>query len=416
MINKLFKILLSIPLFILIGIVLFINWKISNQPSQKVIGNGNISRDVLKELRGLKSALKQGADNDMQKIYPEGYVFINALYGLAWCNILQDLKSTSDSLFNEGHPEIQQAWDKVNSDIGRYPFSEDLPLAYGAFYMGWNTYLLGKKLSVEKDEHRNPEEVELFKRQCAQIDSALKKYTYPVSYSGAAWPADGVVCVATLAQHDKLFPKQYSESIRTWITDVKAKLDQYGLIPHSINPGTEKPIQAARGSSQSLMLIFLKEIDSAFAENQFVIYKKNFVDNKLGLTAIREYPKDSFGFGDVDSGPVVLQLGSAATIVGMQTAERYGEHELATKIFHAIDAFGFAKQNDESKSYLLGLLPMADAFIVWGHSTLPIQKMPGDFMAFHLYSFILIIAVSILLWLLFRPKKPSSERSLHIPW
>src|SRR6187402_744043 len=129
---------------------------------------------------------------------------------------------------------IQKAWDKIDSDVGRNPFSEELPLAYGAFYTGWSTYLLGKKLSIEQATDRNAEEVALFKRQCERIDSSIHERIYPVSYYGAAWPGDVLVCIASLSLHDKLFQVKYAPSIKQWLENVKTKLDYHGLIPHAI--------------------------------------------------------------------------------------------------------------------------------------------------------------------------------------
>jgi hypothetical protein len=73
-------------------------------------------------------------------------------------------------------------------------------------------------------------------------------------------------------------------------------------------------------------------------------------------------------------------------------------------------------QKDESKTYLFGLLPIADAFIAWGHSAMDMKSSETSFTSFHIYSLVLILILSALLWFLFKPKKPSSEGSLHVPW
>jgi len=46
----------------------------------------NRSEDVKKQLSYLKTEIhdKQLAER-MQQLFPEGYIFTNALYGLAWC-------------------------------------------------------------------------------------------------------------------------------------------------------------------------------------------------------------------------------------------------------------------------------------------------------------------------------------------
>ena len=133
-----------------------------------------------------------------------------------------------------------------------------------------------------------------------------------------------LVSVASLSLHDKLFEPKYAQTIRDWLEKVKNQYDVNGMIPHSVRPSDGRPIEKARGSSQALMLIFLRDIDQQLASDQFKLFKEKFIDTKFGLTGIREYPKGEFGMGDVDSGPVVFGFGGAATIVGMQTLFLYG--------------------------------------------------------------------------------------------
>jgi hypothetical protein len=145
-------------------------------------------------------------------------------------------------------------------------------------------------------------------------------------------------------------------------------LDKNGLIPHSINYKDQKIAEEARGSSQSLILIFLKEIDADFATEEFKIYQSLFIDTRFGLRGVREYPKGNVGAGDIDSGPVVLQMGGAATIVGLQTTSVFDKSEISSTISSTIEALAFPCQNKLEKFYLFGSLPMIDAFVAWSHS------------------------------------------------
>ena len=56
---------------------------------------------------------------------------------------------------------------------------------------------------------------------------------YLESYAGQAWPADNILCIASLSKHDKVLPPQYKSTISTWVTRIKGKLDaKTGMIPH----------------------------------------------------------------------------------------------------------------------------------------------------------------------------------------
>lgn len=57
-------------------------------------------KDILLQLNFMESAIKyENLGERMQQIFPEGYVFMNALYGLAWCEVAlsdtNDLKTKS---------------------------------------------------------------------------------------------------------------------------------------------------------------------------------------------------------------------------------------------------------------------------------------------------------------------------------
>ena len=416
MINKILRFIFALPIIIILILVLFINAKLYDTSELAVVSDDTLNIELIAELRGVKNALANNADENMQQLFPEGFLFMNALYGLSWCNFI-DGQGPDSKYYHEGMQEIQSAYNNVNSAQGRSSFNADLPLAYGAFYTGWSTYLLARKLSLEQPGTRNVDEERYFKNQCLQISNAVQGNPFPVSYSGGAWPADAMICIAALSLHDQIYTPLFKEVIAAWIVQVKSNLDHYGLIPHAVNASTGKVVENARGSSQSLMLIFLRGIDESFADEQYKIYDTTFLEARFGLSGVREYPRNEPGVGDVDSGPMVFGMGSAATIVGMGTLYQFNDNLKGDRIERTVEALGFPLEISGRKLYLFGALPMADAFICWAHS---LQKSfrtsSPDFTAFHLYSATVFLVLVILLYFFLKSEKPSSERSLHIPW
>ncbi len=403
MVNRIIKFAFALPIVFVLLITIIVNVRLHTADVNPV-------KDLKAELQGLKHSLDNHADATMQKLYPEGYVFFNALYGLSWCNYLTHF-AHGDS--TAAHKEIQRAVDNVNSENGRAVFDRDLPIPYGAFYTGWSTYLLGKKLSVEKPAARATVDIELFKQQCDIVAKGLETKTFPASYPGRAWPADAVLCASSLALHDKLFEPTYQELIQQWVVRVKSHLDSNGLIPHEVIPATGKIIEEARGSSQSLMLAFLRDVDDEFFHDQFVRYKEHFFDSRLGLIGIREYPVGRYGLGDVDSGPVVLQMGASATIVGLYAISYTGD-AATIKLYRELEALGMARHVGNEKNYLFGMLPMADAFIAWSHSASSRLNMSSsNFTTFHLYSIAICFLCVGILWLFWGKR---NKTTLHIPW
>ncbi|MEZ4886330.1 MAG: hypothetical protein R3E32_16460 [Chitinophagales bacterium] len=370
MISKLLKWCLKlIPVLLLLGII-YLNYSLYYHPTFKATDRGVYNEDVYQQLNFLKFALRNGAGDEMQSLFPEGFVFINSLYGLSWCNLIRYLDRDSP-IYKEGIDEISWSIKEVNSPKAKQIFPENLPLAYGVFYKGWSNVLLGSKLAVQSEEDRDSSDIRLFKQYCSQISTVLSQSNSPYleSYHGQAWPADMMVAMASINIHDQIFEEEYQSTIEEWVIKVRQKLDvETGLIPHSVEAISGNTFEGARGSSQSLMLNFLKDIDGGFAQEQFKRYKELFLDSRFFLLGIREYAKGQRGRGSIDSGPVILGIGGAASIVGQRTMGKYESWDTYEGLRNCIEGFGVAYTFNAKKRYVFGQLPMADAFIAWSNS------------------------------------------------
>ncbi len=359
---------LFIILFILI--ILFINFKLLFTPGQNNLEK--IFESAHKQLNFLEPQVhEKHLAEQMQYIYPEGYVFANVLYGLSWTEISK--KPDPDSiLFLHAQKEANYALARLQSDSAKTIFDKQQQPEYGIFYRGWVNYLLGKMIQahIVKDTIS----INLFKQNCAEIAAAFSNATtpYPDSYVNMSWPADACVAMASLQLYNKLYTPLYDTLIQNWIENVKVHLDTAtGLIPHQSASGTGNTLEGARGSSMSLILIFLAEIDPVFAQQQFVIYQKQFQHTILGLPAIREYPAGTSGTGDIDSGPVVFGMSFTGTIVGIGTFAKFGATNQSRKLSACTEAFGFPVSFNNKKQFALGKFPIADMFIVWSRLQAP---------------------------------------------
>lgn len=391
----------------LAGLLLYFNAAFYSSPGFEDSGNGKYNADVYHQLKYLKKEMHAGAATEMQRLFPEGHLFMNALYGLAWADLVANLNdgqsSTEVPIRTEAEKEITWALAEMDSPKGRRIFQEKLPLSYGVFYRGWSNYLRAKQLEITAKDHRLATNLSRFKVDCDSIAAAFDTTEGPYleSYFEGTWPADNVLAIASLVAYDRVFnSSRYKETVADWLLKAKANLDdQTGLIPHIWYPG--QPAQSARGSSQSLMLCLLPEIDATFAKEQFSLYEQHFVTRRLGLPGIREYPAGTDGNGDIDSGPVIWGIGGAASVVGQRAAAANGQDDLYLGLRNSLEAFGAAHTFFGKKKYLFGQLPMADAFIVWGNS---IEKVPagGRFpkpWAIHLASLLFLLLLG---WLVRR--------------
>lgn len=372
-------------------------------------------KDILRQLKFIGSELKSNnLGNRMQELFPEGFVFTNALYGLAWCELANSDIGKDKNLKNKAINEALFAYNEINSDKAKSIFDKNLNPENGIFYIGWQNYLLSKILKldttfVDANNYKN-----IFTEQCDGIIDALHRNSSPFlqSYNNQSWPADMFVAMASISNHDKIFKPKYENEKNNWIKNVKNKLDpKTKLIPHKVNSHTGETLEGARGSSISLIIRLLAEIDHEFAIEQCQLYKLNFASTTFGLPSISEYPKGQTGDGDIDSGPVIFGVGFSGTIVSIGTFSNLDDFDLAEQQYKTINAFGFGYKSEGGKKYVFGLMPIADAFIAWGRATeLNNSRSINHYsntwqIKFHLISFMILLV----LWILFFYKRILSK-------
>lgn len=321
---------------------------------------------VLAQFHYLKGRMHEGAPQEMQGLFPEGAPFAYALHGLASCNLSSRVDG---ALRQELLDEARWCLEQLDSDDVKGRFPALLPPDHGAFLSGWTAYLHGNMLRALAATERTEDDIARFRSRCDTIARTFINSDQPFieSYNGMAWPADAMVCIAALTQHDALFSPAYSSVIQDWVRDAKGRLDERGMLPHAWDPVRDVSRSAARGSSMALMNVFLPAIDHGSAEMQFTLFRQHFLTERFGLPAVREHREGTHGAGDIDSGPLIMGIGPAATIVAVGACRMNGDAFHAHEFASVVEAFGFAVGRKE-RAYLFGALPIADLFIVWCRS------------------------------------------------
>src|SRR5688572_27179613 len=93
---------------------------------------------VRRQLAFLRAALDDGAAEKAQELYPEGYFFAHALYGLAWVEL--GLRAPAGRRATALR-EAGWALGRLDSPAGLAPFSEGLTPPFGVFHQGWSNWL-----------------------------------------------------------------------------------------------------------------------------------------------------------------------------------------------------------------------------------------------------------------------------------
>jgi hypothetical protein len=318
------------------------------------------------QLAFLRAQLDDGAAQDAQQLFPEGYFFLHVLYGLAHV----DLGRTAADPAEDAR-EARWALAQLESPAGRAPFDAGLTPAYGVFYQGWTNWLRGGVLSLGPDAALRRDFESAAAVLAAAFDAAPTPYL--AAYPGQAWPVDSTVAVASLRLHDKLLPPRYAGTVDRWLAGVRQRLDPAtGLLPHTVDPVSGAPTSVARGTSQSIIQRFLVDVDPAFARSQYLRFRTLFVVRPLRLgPAVREYPVGTDGPADVDSGPLPLGVSLSATAVTLGAAAVQGDGRLAGALANYGELIGVPVSTPWSKRYAAGVLPIGDAFLAWSKTARP---------------------------------------------
>jgi hypothetical protein len=224
---------------------------------------------IRRQLAFLRAALDDGAGDEAQRLFPEGYFFLHVLYGLSWVELgMRGPVGERAAVLREA----RWALGRLDSPPGRAPFNPDLTPSYGVFYRGWTNWLRGAVLSLQPAGQRDTAELHRFTDDSSALGAAFDASASPylAAYPGQAWPVDSTVAVASLRRHDALLPARFGDTVRRWLHQVRQRLDPTtGLLPHRVEVDTGNPVEVSRGSSQSIIERFLVDIDPVFAREQY---------------------------------------------------------------------------------------------------------------------------------------------------
>lgn len=309
--------------------------------------------EALPRLAFLRDSLEHGSAEEMQQIFPEGYLFSHLLYGLSWVQV----GLRSPAVRPRAVAEARWALSHVDSPAGRAPFDASLDPPYGVFYVGWSTWLRGGIVALSGSADPR------FDSDGLALAAAFERSPEPFlpAYPGQAWPCDSVVALAAIALGDTLNGTSHDSLFARWLSLANSRRDpSTGLLPHTATPGS-----GARATSQVIILRFLHEFAPAVGAADWVAFTRQFGSDIPGVPGIREYPRGVDGSGDVDSGPLPFGLSFSASAVALGDAVLYGDSRTASALTGLAEATGLPFSWGGRKRYAFGLLPIGDAFLLW---------------------------------------------------
>lgn len=379
------------------------------------IGFGPLPDRAERQLEFLDAALASGRDTEMQGLFPEGEYFTRVLTGLAEAQVAAQLGAGPRSAGYLARARTRLAAIETPESVA--VFGSGMTPEHGIFAAGWSLALavaIARASDSDTDRAAARERADV-------VHSALRQgqpeSPFPASYPGQFWPCDSVVAAGALAQAMSLLDLPWRDDLADWRERALAAADpDTGLLPHQVDDRAAA-LTGPRGSSQAIIQTFWPAVDDVVGvkDDQWQRFSDRFVTSRTGLVGILEYPSGTGGSADVDSGPLIFGVSLSASAVGLAAARANGDRDLAGRLTRQLELFG-VPAGVRTTRYLFGVLPVADAFIVWAR-TVPAGEVALDsgsgrsawFAAWAMPS-ALLLAAGVVLW----PRKPGKQgRTTH---
>jgi hypothetical protein len=148
------------------------------------------------------------------------------------------------------------------------------------------------------------------------------------SYPTYSWPMDTIPVLVSLKLHDiRTGGNRSGKPIAAHLAWVRERASHPDLkLPYSrFNDGENRPLEAPRGCDLSLRLCLLPHIDRDGAKQMYDHYVRSFWIAREALAGFAEWPHGKVETEDIDSGPIFMGVGLAATGMGIGATKAMGD-------------------------------------------------------------------------------------------
>jgi hypothetical protein len=175
------------------------------------------------------------------------------------------------------------------------------------------------------------------------------------TYPGEAYPTDTAAVAAAIAVHGRATSVDHARVLAHWAERVqKVQIDPAShLVLQRMGARDGRAHDAPRGSGTALAAYFAgfadRHVAHLLADGLFR-HESTF----WGFGAVREYAEGHSGWGDVDSGPVLLGVSVSATGFALAPARAHGYDAAFTRIYRTTELFGAPIASAGQRRFLTG--------------------------------------------------------------
>ena len=190
------------------------------------------------------------------------------------------------------------------------------------------------------------------------------------SYPDECWLFCNTVALAAIRMADVLDGTDHAAFLAEWVAVARERLVEPGtglLISAYAVSGRPAPCGSGpEGSSIWMACHMLQLADRAFAADQYGRAQKALGRSVLGFGYSREWPAESPGWADVDSGPVLPVLGASASASGLAlvAGAAFDDRDCLTRVLTTVNFLGFPEERDGRLRYRASN-PVGDAVLLY---------------------------------------------------
>jgi hypothetical protein len=163
------------------------------------------------------------------------------------------------------------------------------------------------------------------------------------SYPGEVYPIDNSLLIASIALHARVSGQSHDDVVKRYEAIYREKIidPKSGIPNYAVDMKTAKPFDKPRGSGATLSLFAFVYADPQLSREMYNAVKKNLQGTRLGFGAVREYPEWTYGgYGDVDSGPVIMGFGVSPTGFCLAGARIWNDRNYFSRLYATAHLFG----------------------------------------------------------------------------
>jgi len=232
----------------------------------------------------------------------------------------------------------------------------------GHAYLGYINLALGMLRAVEPETRY----AALHDRLTAELAARLfaSKTGMIETYPGESWPPDVASVAGSIGLHATVTGKDQSPGLARWAERFRrCGVARTGYLIQKLAPGGCRPIDSPRGSGTAVASYFIGFAHPELSQDLYGALVRQGFRSLFGFGAFREYGPGHSGWGDDNSGPVLVGVSVGATGFGIGAARAHDDRDVFLGLYRSARLFGVWTPVDDRARFATGGL-LGDALLL----------------------------------------------------